>query len=169
MKIIVAALLLTLSCGSSPAQKKPNPNGPLSLAISPLFTNYAEGAPLPVNLRFKNTSKKRTTFTLAHKEEDPPGFIHARVRDMQGKLLTVNDTLEDGWWTNWVLWSGIYKENEADRVSLTPGESYTRTIDLSRMLRGCRCLPDGLKMGRYRIQFSYGDVVSNEVEITVGK
>ena len=165
--MIAAGLLLTLPWAVSPAQKQRQPKEPLSLAISLQLTKYIEGAPLPVSLTFKNTSKKRTTFTLPDKDEDPPGFIQARVRDAQGRLLTLNDTLEDGWWTTWVQWSGIYKEKKADRVSLKPGEEYTRTIDLKRILGGCRCLPDGLRVGAYRIQFSYGTVISNEVEITV--
>jgi hypothetical protein len=167
--MIVAALLLTMPWAVSPAQHKLQLKGPLSLTISPQLTKYVEGGPLPVRLTFKNIGKKRTSFILPDKDEDPPGFIQARVWDAQGKLLTENDTLQAGWWTVQVLSSSFYKEKKSDRISLKPSEEFTRAVDLKRLLWGCRGLPEGLRVGQYRVQFSLGDVASNEVEIIVAK
>ena len=163
--IVAAALLLTITCTATPAQQIPEEA--LSLTISPQPTKYFEGEPIPVKLTFKNTDKKPTSFILPSKDSDPPGFIQARVWDEKGALLTLNDTVENGWWTVLVLSSSVYIEKESDRVSLEPDEDFTRVIDLRRILAGCRCLPDGLKAGAYRVQFSYGKVVSNEIKITV--
>ena len=112
---------------------------------------------------------------MAPDRSSPAAYVEAAVANAppdtpvqsQGALLTLNDTFENGWWTVWVLSSSVYKENKSDRVSLEPREKYSRVIDLRRILAGCRSLPDGLKAGTYRVQFSYGKVVSNEIEITV--
>ena len=142
----------------------------LSLAASPALKRYAEGAPLPVTLTFRNTGKKRMTFELPHKEShDPPGYIQARVRGEGGVVLTENRTLEDGWWTVWVMSSDIMGEIEKeDLVTLKPGEEYAHTLDLGRLLAGCDRLPDGLLAGAYRVQLSYGKVLSNEFELGIG-
>jgi hypothetical protein len=170
--IAIVIVLLTLTWVASPAQQKTKmtwPDKPLSLTVSPQLTKYAEGEPVTVRLTFKNTGKKRTTFILPNKGSDPPGFITARAWDEQGMLLTQNDTLEDGWWTVLTQVSSVYREKKSDRISLKPGEAYAFTIDLGRLLRGCRCILDGLRAGTYRVQFSYGAVFSNEVEIRVGE
>ncbi|HEX8337262.1 MAG TPA: hypothetical protein VF621_11075 [Pyrinomonadaceae bacterium] len=142
----------------------------LSLAASPASERYAEGAPLPVTLTFRNTGPKRMTFELPHKESHgTPGYIQARVWGEGGALLTENGTLKDGWWTVWVMSSSMMGEiKKEDLVTLKPGEEYALALDLRRLLAGCDRLPDGLKAGRYRVQFSYGKVLSNEFELGVG-
>lgn len=142
----------------------------LSLAASPASKKYAEGAPLPVTLTFKNTGKKRMTFELPHnKSHDTPGYIQARVWGEGGVVLTENRTLEDGWRTVLVMSSDTMGEIEKeDLVTLKPGEEYARTLDLGLLLAGCDRLPDGLKAGAYRVQFSYGKVLSNEFEFGIG-
>ena len=169
MKHTVLTILLLMSGAVALAQHDPPPGETLSLTISPQLTSYTEGGPLPVELTFKNTGKKRTSFILPDKDDDPPGYIWARVWDAQGKLLTENDTLPDGWWTVQVLSSSLYKKKKSDRISLKPGEVYARTVDLKRLLWGYWELREGLRAGRYRVQFSLGDVVSSEVEIIVGR
>jgi hypothetical protein len=89
------------------------------------------------------------------------------VWDSDGNLLTRNDTLKDGWWTFWVLWSSTYKEKPSDRISLLPGEKYSRTVSLRALLAGCPGLPSGLKAGTYRLQLEVGADVSDEIEITI--
>ena len=172
-RTIVAALLLLLAVPALAAPQRRRPKETLSLTAAAGTTRYVEGGEIPVSLTFRNTGKKLTTFVLPGIERDPPGYITARVRDAEGNLLTLNDTLEDGWWT-----VGVYRSSyalngkwaAADYVSLRPGEEYRRTIDLARLLRGCRCrIPDGLKAGSYKVQLSYGKVVSNEIEINVAK
>lgn len=145
-------------------------NETLSLAVSPTLKKYAEGASLPVTLTFRNTGKKRMSFELPHRvSHDPPGYIQARVRDEGGAVLTENRTLEDGWWTVWVMSSDSMGEIEKeDLVTLNPGEEYAHTFDLRRLLAGCDRLPDGLKAGPYRVQLSYGKVLSNEFELGIG-
>ncbi len=169
--LIVSILLLALTPAASFAQSKSRADAMVSLTISLHLPNRLEDEPIPIKLVFKNTGKKPASFVLPDNEEDPPGFIWARVRNAQGTLLTRNDTLEDGWWTTWVSWSGTYKENKKDRISLKPGEEYSRLVDLTRLLAGCRCpaLPKGMRAGTYRIQFSHGDIISNEIELTIGE
>lgn len=142
----------------------------LSLAAAPSLKKYAEGASLPVTLTFRNTGKRRMTFELPNRvSHDLPGYIQARVRGEGGVVLTQNRTLEDGWWTVWVTSSGIMGEIEKeDLVTLKPGEEYAHALDLRALLAGCDGLPDGLKAGAYRVQFSFGKVLSNEVEISIG-
>lgn len=150
-------------------RQRMNARETLSLAAAPAPGRYAEGAPLPVTLTFKNTGKKRMTFELINRSTDPPGYIQARVRGEGGALLTQNSTLEDGWWTVWVMSSGIMGGIEKeDLITLKPGEEYAHTLNLRALLVGCDRLPDGLKAGTYRVQFSYGKVLSNEVEISIG-
>ena len=163
--IVMAVLLMTCIVGS--AQSSIETKDTLSLTIAPRLTNYVEAESLPVTLSFKNIGKKGTRFLLPGKDEDPPGYISARVWDAQGKLLTANDTLQDGWWTVQVMSSEFYKEKKSDRISLKPGEEFTRTVDLKRLLWGCRGLPEGLRAGQYRVQFSFGKVLSNEFEVIV--
>jgi len=164
-KIIIAACLLTLSCVAASAQ--PQLEISLSLRIAPVSETYVEGEAIPIRLTFRNVSKKQITFTLAENDKDPPGFIWARIWDMNGKLLTQNDTLKDGWWTSWVLSSSTYQEKKSDRISLLRDEKYTRTVDLRGLLAGCDGLRSGLKAGTYRVQLALDPSVSNEAEITI--
>jgi hypothetical protein len=167
--LIASILLLALTAVASPAQSKTKVRETLSLTISLGLPNRLEGEAIPVKVVFKNTGRKPSSFVLPSNERDPPGFIWARLKNAQGALLTENDTLKDGWWTSWVLRSGTYKENRKDRISLKPGEEYTRSVDLSILLAGCPCLPKGLKAGTYRVQLALGEIVSNEIELTVGE
>ena len=166
-KLMMAALLLPLSCLVTSAQLQREAS--LSLRIAPETSNYVEGEPLPIRLTFRNVSKQPITFTLAENDKDPPGFIWGRVWDSKGKLLTQNDTLEDGWWTFWVTWSNTYTEKASDRISLLPEEKYTRTVNLRGLLAACPGLPHGLKAGTYRVQLALGRDVSNEIEITINQ
>ena len=163
-KIIIAASLLMLSCVLASAQLQFETS--LSLRISS-DQKYVEGEALPISLTFKNVSNRDVTFTLAENDKDPPGFIWARVWDSKGRLLTQNDTLEDGWWTVWVTSSNTYQEKEPDRVRLKSGEEYTRTINLKSLLAGCPNLPSGLKAGTYRIQLALGKDISNKIVIRI--
>lgn len=151
-------------------RRRMNARATLSLTASAALKRYAAGAPLSVTLTFKNTGQKRMTFELPHKEShDTPGYVQARVRGEGGAVLTENRTLEDGWWTVWVMSSDTMGEiKKEDLVTLKPGEEYARTLDLRLLLAGCDRLPDGLKAGTYRVQFSYGKVLSNEVEFGIG-
>ena len=170
--LIVAALLVAPLWPAAAAPQKRPAKETLSLGAAALSAKYAEGAPLPVTLTFRNTGRKRTTLVFLKSDYEPPVHVQARVWDREGRLLTLNDTLEDGWWTVWTGSSGSLRDAEkgkADRVPLKPGEEYARTVDLAQVLAGCRCqIPDGLKAGVYRVQFSYGSVFSNEVEISIG-
>jgi hypothetical protein len=141
----------------------------LSLAVAPAPGKYAEGAPLPFTLKFKNIGKKTMTFELPYRSEDPPGFLQARMWDEGGVLLTANDTIKDGWWTALVMSSAIMGEvKKEDLITLKPDEEYAHTVDLRRLLAGCGCLPNCLKAGVYRVQFSFGRADSNEIEIVIG-
>jgi hypothetical protein len=164
-KIIVAAFLLTFSYVMASAQVQGEAS--LSLKIAPETSNYVEGEGLPIRFTVTNVSKQPIAFTLADNDKDPPGFIAVRVWDSDGNLLTRNDTLKDGWWTFWVLWSSTYKEKPSDRISLLPGEKYSRTVSLRALLAGCPGLPSGLKGGTYRLQLEVGADVSDEIEITI--
>lgn len=155
---------------ASRERQRMNARETLSLAAAPASKKYAEGAPLPVTLTFRNTGRKRMTFELPHRvSHDPPGYIQARVWGEGGALLTENRTLGDGWWTVWVMSSSMMGEIEKeDLVTLKPGEEYAHTLNLRALLAGCDGLRDGLKAGAYRVQFSYGKVLSNEVEFGIG-
>jgi YD repeat-containing protein len=170
-KTIIAISLLLLTSLVASAQRAPDSEKSLSLRISPDTTRqYVVGEALPITLTFKNVSKKHFTFTLAEKDKNPPGFIWARVWDAKGRLLTQNDTLEDGWWTWWVMWSSTYKEKTSDLISLEPDEEYTRTINLNGLLLGCPGLPSGLKAGTYRVQLAFGKAnISNEIVIRIAR
>jgi len=168
--LLVALLLIAPGLAAADARQKSRPKETLSLTAVTRPIRYAEGTALPVDVVFVNAGKRRTSFVLPYNDQDPPGYIQARLWDARGRLVTENTTLRDGWWTSWVLWSGNrYKEGPRDRISLKPGETYARTVDLARLFAGCDGLPGGLRAGDYRLQFSYGAAVSNVVGISVGK
>jgi hypothetical protein len=180
--IVVACLLLTTAASAQNARRQVrrmqlgsrqrqwlSARETVSLAAAPAPQKYVEGAPLPVKLTFKNIGRKRMSFELVDKNEDPPGYIQVRVWGAGGELLTKNTTLEDGWWTVKVMSSDIlFDVKKEDLVTLKPGEEYVLTIDLVRLLAGCDGLPEGLKAGAYRAQFSYGKVLSDEIEFSIG-
>ena len=168
-RLIVSILLLALTPAAHPAQLKRWASGTLSLTISLSSAKIPEGEPIPVTVVFKNTGKARANFVLPYNDRDPPGFILARLRDTKGALLTENTSHREGWWTSWVMRSDLYKENKKDRILLNPGQEYTRPVNLKALLAGCKCLPDGIPAGRYRVQFALGNIISNEVELTIGE
>lgn len=168
MRIVIAIFLLSVTCNATFAQSKEQSKS-ISLSISTNGEKYVEGQPVQIQLVFKNVGKKSIRFVLADNHLDPPGFIHARLWDKQGTLLTQNNTLRDGWWTVHVMNSDNYVEKKEDRISLKPGEEYTRLIDLSRLLIGCPSLPKELSAGKYQVQFSLGYIVSNKIEINIEK
>jgi hypothetical protein len=168
-RLIVSILLLALTPCASSAQLKKYATGKLSLTIATDQPNRLEGEPIPVKIVFKNIGKKRASFVLPYNDRDPPGYIWGRLRDTKGALLTENNTHPGGWYSSWVQWSGFYDENPKDRLWLKPGEEYSRMVNLSALLAGCHCLPNGVRAGTYRVQIALGNIVSNEVEIKVEK
>jgi hypothetical protein len=168
MKRIIVTYLLVLSVSALLGQQGLPSETQLSLSISATSQEYVEGAPLTIKFTFRNIGKKSTTFILPHKDEDHPGYITARVWDERNVLVTQNDVLENGWWTSWVLSSQQMKEKKSDQISLKSGGAFTRTLDLARILSGCRCLPKGLRPGTYRIQLSFKtEVISNEIKLRI--
>jgi len=173
--LLVALLLIATWPAAADTRQKSKPKETLSLTAVIRPIRYAEGTALPVDVVFKNTGRRRMSFLLLDNDEDPPGYIQARMWDAQGRLVTENATLKDGWWTCLVMSSESfssrhpYKEGPRDRIRLKPGETYARTVDLARLLAGCDGIRDGVPAGDYRLQFSYGEVVSNVVGISVGK
>ena len=134
--------------------------------------SYVTGQPISLRSTFTNTGKN-TGNILLNDHNDYSGTLPypigmaVRVWDASGTLLTVNEFDSEGWWSSYYYSASAHVEKPGDRIYLKPGQQVIRIVPLHIMLRGCTTLPNGLLPGRYTVQLSVHDLVSNKIEITV--
>ncbi len=145
--------------------------------LSPHFLSeaggsYKEGGPISLRCTFVNISAHPQDIVLSdHNDYSgtlpfPVGLV-ARVWDSSGELITENEISKEGWWSSYYGSSGVFFEKPGDRIRLAPKDKVIRIVPLDMVLRGCKALPDGLKAGRYSVQLSINNMLSNKIELII--
>ena len=178
-----ATLALPLIASLMPASATERSRQPPSatLRIS-LLSDQAlvRGSSMPIQCTFSNASKHSTSLLLKLFRAngtalDVPWYAEARITDDHGRAVT-RDGLRPGWWSANVLSSeaciqgvggalGEPCELPGDRITLHPGQSVRRVIALDRLLLGS----PSLDPGSYRLQLRWGDILSQELPITIAE
>lgn len=132
--------------------------------------SYVVGEPIFIKCVFANQGTEPLTLLL--KDHDDyhiawafPAWVAAKVEDSAGKILTSPNGEEDGFWSAHFLSSTMMQVAPDDLVSLKPGEEVTKIIPLEKVLAGSPA--QTLAAGRYVVQLSYGDVLSNELAVVL--
>ena len=153
---------------TTPCQPQPG----LSLSIKPRGLTFKVGQEIWIEVVIRNASMAPRRVLV--KDHDPyhgtlsyPTDLTARVIDSKGTVVTRNEIGKDGWWSWWFLASTLFETLPGDVITLRPGEEIIRIVPLNKILLGCRTLPHGLRPGRYSVQLSLCEMVSNPLEIRV--
>ena len=134
--------------------------------------SYVEGQDISLRCTFVNTGKRPQSILLIDHNDYSgtlpyPIGMAVRIWDASGTLLTANEFDSEGWWSSYYFSASAHFEKPGDRISLKPGDKVVRVVPLHIMLRGSKTLPNGLPRGRYMLQLSLQNLVSNKFEITV--
>jgi hypothetical protein len=188
--VLLTLVVFLIGCASNstlPVSSAPLGGPEATLVIRPSRVYPAElgvypaGGPIPIQLEISNNADEIVLVTL--KDHDKNGRqdnlwgVAARVRNADGTVLTQHDLLgfdpdRNEWWTFAYLHSdfclvGVDCRMPGDTVTLLPGESVRRVVQLDWILIGAPLLRRPMAPGPYLVELSLNGLKSNTLEISM--
>lgn len=144
----------------------------VALAVS-AAPSVAVGDPIVVSYELRNTGNKTVRYMFQERDGTGavlpyPTKLTVRLEDATGRVLTENETSKDAWWSSYyTLPQALLVRRKADRVTIKPGKTLERTVELGKMLEGLEGVPAPLPPGSYALQLALNGERSNVVHFEV--
>jgi len=129
---------------------------------------YAVGKPVCVLCFWRNEGNQPYAILLKEVGSQFPYPMCVRVTENDGIPLRADPTDND-WYSPWFLRSEMFAYEPGDIILLYPGEMISRTIELDQFLDHEPYFREGFPEGKYSIQLTLGDLLSEEFVIEMVK